>query len=82
MVDGVASLVIEIVNRALSPVLDTGIKGIIEKIRKKRIITRIDEFLREYINDHDGTILTSGSFERYLINFRPIEQILMLSFLL
>lgn len=44
-----------------------------QKIRwyKRNLIKQV----REYINSHDGTILTTGAFERFLQYSKPIEKI-------
>ena len=43
-----------------------------QKIRwyKRNLIKQV----REYINSHDGTILTTGAFERFLQYSKPIEK--------
>jgi len=77
--DSILSLIKEILNDILSPVMGKGITSFMEKLHKMRFIKNISDLVREYVNNHDGTILTTGAFERYLSYYHPIEKILCLA---
>lgn len=72
--NGITNLIGSIVSSVFSGVLDKGIESITFKIKKWRFVRMIKTWVREYINSHDGTILTSGSFERFLKYYHPIEK--------
>ena len=72
--DSILSLIKEILNDILSPVMGKGIISFIEKVHKMRFIKNVNALVREYVNNHDGTILTTGAFERYLSYYHPIEK--------
>lgn len=75
----IEKLVNEILNSILPPAVEAGIKSFRDKIRKRCLIKKITVLVRAYINDRDGTILTTGAFERYLNYYHPIEKILALT---
>lgn len=45
------------------------------RIKVRRYKRNLIKQVREYINSHDGTILTTGTFERFLQYYKPIEKI-------
>jgi len=50
-------------------------KNTIEEKRLKCFQEDIEKWVREYINNHDGTVLTTGDFESFLKNHKLIEDI-------
>ena len=46
------------------------------KIQRNLFMGRLLKRVRQFINEHDGTILTTGDFERYLIYHGPIDRII------
>ena len=47
----------------------------VNRMRIYRYRKSLVKKVREYINSHDGTILTTGAFERFLQYSKPIERI-------
>ena len=45
------------------------------RLKIRRYKRSLIKQVREYINSHDGTILTTGAFERFLQYSKPIEKI-------
>ena len=72
------NLIDTILNSFLSGILDNGISSFGLKIRKRLFIKKINTWVREYINSHDGSVLTTGAFEHFLRNYHPIEKIFFL----
>ena len=47
-----------------------------ERIKLWLFKGKLNKWLKEYIKEHDGSILTSELFDNYLLYHKPIEKII------
>lgn len=73
----VREVIIEITVNFISGLMqDTG-SDIIRKNRLNFKLQEIRKWVEAYIKDHDGSILTTGSFTDYIENYHPLEKIIV-----
>lgn len=71
----ILEMIESIVVNLFSNQLYEGKACVIEKIRLRKFRNELTQWTRKYINDHDGTVLTSEDFEDFLTNHHLIENI-------
>ncbi len=72
---GVFNVVTSIIINLFSNQLYDGKVTICERIRLRRFRKKLIKWTRQYINRHDGTVLTTGDFETFLKQYHLIENI-------
>lgn len=75
MGNAVAKLIEDLVSGLLSEMLAHIKKRFWIKIKHKRFDRELSQWVRLFVNGNDGTVLTTGDFERYLTQHGPIERI-------
>lgn len=45
-----------------------------DKIRLERFKKDLDRYVRTYVVEHDGTVLTTGDFEQFITSYHPLEH--------
>lgn len=49
--------------------------GLLQRLRLRLRLRKIKKWTKTYIINHDGSILTTGDFERFITNYHPLERI-------
>ena len=70
----------KITDQALSTCFEKSVGSFIEKHKINKFKTDLIQSVREYINEHDGSVLTTGGFEKFLETDKLIENIIQYVF--
>lgn len=73
----IISVIGGIMTNIFSNDLHSGSLKFVERIRLRHFQKRISKWLRRYIINHDGSILTKSDFERFLTNDKPLERMFL-----
>ena len=71
-----SEMISSIILNVISSDIYEGKLGICRKCELYFFRKRINKDIRRYINSHDGSVLTTGAFENYLIRYNIVENIL------
>ena len=71
------SIILDILNNLFYESLLSVQGNIIERIKLNKFKKKVDLTARKIINNNDGSILTSNTFELFLKNYHPIEKMFL-----
>lgn len=75
MGNAIVKLIEVLVSELFSELLTYGKNTFWIKLKHKRFNKALSRWVRQFINGNDGTVLTTGDFERYLSYHRPIDRL-------
>ena len=75
MGNAIVKLIEILVSELFSELLTYGKNTFWIKLKHKRFNKALSRWVRQFINGNDGTVLTTGDFERYLSYHGPIERL-------
>lgn len=71
----IAKMIESLVSGLMSEILSHTKDSLWRKIKLYRFKKNLSNWIRQFINSHDGSVLTSGDFERFLIYQKPLDKI-------
>ena len=72
----IITTITSIIINVISNDVDFGKTKIIERLSFKRFCRKMHKWVREYVQENDGTILTTSAFMNYYTYQKPVEKIL------
>ena len=76
MANSIAALIESSVSGLMSEALSNAKNKVWNRIEFYRFNKNLSKWVRQFINTHDGTALTSDDFEKFLVYHKPIEKII------
>ena len=76
MATALTKLIGDLVSVLMSEMLSHTKDSLCRKIKLYRFNKCLSNWIRQFINSHDGSVLTSGDFERFLIYQKPLDKII------
>lgn len=71
----IAKMIESLVSGLMSEILSHTKDSLWRKIKLYRFKKNLSNWIRQFINSHDGSVLMSGDFERFLIYQKPLDKI-------